>query len=71
MVIKTVKKERESVQSLVRRFSRSIRRSGTILRLRRSQFYARNISNQMKKRAALRREELKKEYEEKKKLGLL
>jgi len=71
MVIKTVKKERESVQSLVRRFSRSIRRSGTILRLRRSQFHARNKSNQMKKIAALRREELKKEYEEKKKLGLL
>ncbi|MFH1643448.1 MAG: hypothetical protein ABH967_02340 [Patescibacteria group bacterium] len=71
MTIKTVKKERESVQSLIRRFSRSMRRSGTLLRLRRNQFHSRNKSNEMKKKAALRREELKNEYEKKKKLGLL
>jgi len=71
MVIEIQKKEKETSQSLVRRFSRRLRRSGILLRMRRSQFYKRSKSNQLKKRAALRKEELKKDYEKKKKLGKL
>ena len=69
MVIEIKKKERETSQSLVRRFSSRLRKSGILLRMRRAQFFKRPKSNQLKKRAALRREELKKEYEKKKKLG--
>ncbi len=65
------KKEKETSQSLVRRFSGRLRKSGILLRMRRSQFHKRSKSKQLKKRAALRREELKKEYEKKKKLGKL
>jgi len=71
MAIEVSKKERETSQSLLRRFSRSVRQSGLLLRARRSQFFKRSKSNQLKKRSALRKEELKKTYEEKKKLGKL
>ncbi len=71
MAIEIKKKERETSQSLVRRFSGRFRKSGILLRMRRSQFRKRPKSKQLKKRAALRREELKKEYEKKKKLGKL
>jgi len=69
MVIEVSKKEKETSQSLLRRFSRSVRRSGLLLRVRRNQFHKRSKSQQLKKRSALRKKELKKEYEEKKKLG--
>jgi len=69
MVIEIQKKEKETSQSLIRRFSRRMRRSGLLLRIRRSRFFKRSRSHQMKKRAALRKQELRKEYEKKKKLG--
>ncbi|HUW71702.1 MAG TPA: hypothetical protein VMV66_00690 [Candidatus Humimicrobiaceae bacterium] len=69
MGIEVKKQERESSQNLIRRFTRSIQRSGILLRARKTQFKKREKSEQMKKRAALRREEKKKEYEELKKLG--
>ena len=69
MVIEVKKKERETTQSLLRRFSKSVRQSGLLLRVRRGQFHARGKSQELKKRAALRRRELKEAYEEKKKLG--
>ena len=71
MAIEIQKKEKETSQSLIRRFSIRLRKSGILLRMRRSQFRKRSKSNQLKKRAALRKEELKKEYEKKKKLGKL
>ena len=65
-----IKKEgRETSQSLVRRFSRRMKQSGTLLRARRSRFWEKDKSPQMKKRSALRREQLKKEYEKLEKLG--
>jgi hypothetical protein len=69
MTLEVKKKEKETSLSLVRRFSRRIRRSGILLRARRARFHKRSRSNEMKKRAALRREELRKEYEQKQKLG--
>ena len=69
MVLEVKKQERETSQSLVRRFSRRVQQSGLLLRARKSRFKKRRKSEQMKKRAALRREQLKKEYERLKKLG--
>lgn len=69
MSIKVQKKERETTQSLLRRFTKSVRQSGLLLRTRRNRFFQRHKSDDLKKKTALKREELKKLYEEKKKLG--
>jgi len=65
-----IKKEgRETSQNLVRRFSRRIKQSGILLRARKSRFWEKDKSPEMKKKSALRREQLKKEYEKLEKLG--
>lgn len=69
MALEIKKKERETPQSLVRRFSRALQQSGILMRVRERMFKGREKSKDMKRRAALRREELKKEYEKLKKLG--
>ena len=69
MSIEVKKQERESSQNLIRRFTKSIKRSGILLRARKTRFKKREKSEQMKKRAALRREEKRKEYEKLEKLG--
>ena len=69
MALEVKKKERETSQSLIRRFSRGVQQSGILLRERSARFTKREKSEQMKKRAALRREEKKREYEKLKKLG--
>jgi ribosomal protein S21 len=71
MGIEVKKSERETTQSLIRRFTKRVQQSGILLRARESRFHQRPKSRQMKKRAALRREKLKKEYEKLKKLGKL
>ena len=71
MVLEIKKQERETSQSLVRRFGKRIQQSGILLRARRSRFRKRPKSHQAKKKAALRREELKEEYKKLKKLGKL
>ena len=69
MPLETKRRDRETSQSLMRRFSRSLKRSGILIRARKIRFRQRKKSKQMKKRAALRREEMKKEYERKKRMG--
>ena len=71
MGIEIKKQERETNQALIYRFSRSVKKSGILLRARKTRFRQRQKSRQMKRRAALRREELKKEYEKLRKLGKL
>lgn len=71
MALKIHRRGKESPHSLVRRFTRSIRESGILVRKRKIRFKKRRKSEESKKRAALRREELKKEYERLKKLGKL
>jgi len=70
MHLKISKKEKESPQSLIRRFTRSVRKSGILIQARTSMFRQKPKSREMKKRAALRREMLKREYEKKQKLGI-
>jgi len=69
MALEIKKEGRETSQSLVRRFSRRMKQSGILLRARRSRFWEKDKSPQMKKRSALRREQLKNEYEKLEKLG--
>lgn len=63
------KEERESSQSLVRRFSRKMKQSGILLRARKIRFRGKEKSHQMKKRSALRKEQLRQEYEKMEKMG--
>lgn len=69
MGIEIKRQPTESSQALVRRFAKRIQQSGILLRVRRHRFHARPKSKQGRRRAALRREQLKKEYEKLKKLG--
>ena len=69
MPLEVKKQNRETSQNLIRRFTRGIQQSGILLRARSARFKKREKSEQMKKRAALRREEKKREYEKLKKLG--
>ena len=71
MALKVDKNKNEDPQNLVKRFSRRMRNSGILHQARNNQTFEREKSEQMKKRAALRRKELKEEYERKKKMGEL
>jgi len=70
MVVEAKKQERENSQGLIRRFSKKVQQSGVLLRARAIRFYKRSKSSEMKKRAALRKEKLRIEYEKLRKLGL-
>ncbi len=69
MALEVKRKERENPQSLVRRFTKRVQQSGILLRARKIRFKGREKSKDQKKKTALRREEMKKEYEELEKLG--
>jgi len=69
MPVEVKKGERENSQNLIRRFTKKIQRSGILIRKRASLFHKRPKSRQMQKRTAIRREDLKLEYEKLKKLG--
>ena len=71
MALKAYRKERENSQNLIRRFSRMVRQSGLLLEIRRRKSHKRPKSPQAKKRTALRKEKLKKEYKKLEKLGKL
>ncbi|MCH7828855.1 hypothetical protein IH982_03300 [Patescibacteria group bacterium] len=63
------RQERETNQALIRRFSRRLKNSGILINAKKSQFRKRVKSAQMRKRAVLRKLEIRKEYEKKRKLG--
>jgi len=69
MPIEIKKKTKESSQSLIRRFTQRVQRSGLLIRARKNRFRIKQKSKQMKKRTALRREELKAQYQKLKRLG--
>ncbi len=69
MALEVTKQERETPQSLIRRFSRRVQQSGILFRARKIRFRQKKKSEQMEKRAALRREERKRGLEKLKKLG--
>ena len=69
MALEVRKRDRETAQSLLHRFTKNVQQSGILLRARKMRFKERPKSRQMKKRSALRREEVRKEYAKLKKLG--
>ncbi|MFH1451225.1 MAG: hypothetical protein ABIF89_01275 [bacterium] len=69
MALEVKKQERETSQSLVRRFSKVVQQSGVLIHARQTRFRKKDKSRQMAKRAAVRRETKKKEYEKMAKLG--
>ena len=71
MPLEIKKEERESSQSLIFRFTKAIKQSGILLRARKIRFKRKEKSRDMKKKEALRRGEMKKEYERLKKMGKL
>lgn len=69
MPLEIKKQSRETPQGLIRRFTRSVKKSGILVRARKGQYRQRQKSRQLKKRSALRREVLRKRYEQLKKIG--
>ncbi len=71
MPLKVEKQGRENTQSLIRRFTRAIKKSGILKEARKNRFRQRPLSDRAKKEAALRKEEIKRNYEKMDKLGLI
>jgi hypothetical protein len=71
MALEVRKQDRETTQSLMRRFSTGMKKSGILVRARKLRFRTRVKSPDMQKKAALRKEELKIEYKQKEKMGKL
>jgi len=71
MALEIKKHSNEPSPSLVRRFTQRLRQSGILREVLKKQFKKRKKSWQLKKRAALRRLELKGKYEKMKKMGKL
>lgn len=71
MPVEVKKQERETSQALIRRFTKKVQKSGVLIWARKTRFQTRPKSRQMKKRAALRREKVRVEYDKLKKLGEL
>lgn len=68
-MLEVIKKDRETSQNLVHRFTKVVRQSGILLEIRSKQFHKRPKSALAKKRSALRRVELKAEKIKKDKLA--
>lgn len=67
--IEVRKKERESTQSVIRRFSRAIKDSGVLRSVKRRRFHTRPKSNLSRKASALRRVRRAREQKLRDKLG--
>ncbi len=68
MPIEVKKQERENSQNVIRRFSRAVRQSGVLRRARDNRFRKRPKSALAKKKAAIRKDKRKKEYQKRQKM---
>jgi len=69
VVLEVRRQEKENPQGLVRRFTQRVQRSGILNRAKKNRFFKSPKSQERKKRAALRREQLKKEFKIKQKMA--
>ena len=69
MTLEVRKKDKESSQNLVHRFTKVVRQSGILLEVRSKQFRKRSKSILAKKRSALRRVEMRAEKKRQEKLA--
>ena len=70
MSLEIKKQDRETTQSLIRRFTKSIKQSGILREARRRRFFERPLGKQAKKAVALRKIRAREEYAKAEKLGL-
>ena len=70
-MVQVNKRERESVNSLVRRFMRTVQQSGVLIRAKKSKFYEKDLTKRQMRERALHREKKIQEMEKLKKLGIL
>jgi ribosomal protein S21 len=68
-MIEVKKKDRESSDSLIKRFSRRVQQSGVLLSARRGRFYAKPKSRRQIRESAQYRAKVKKEVDKLKKMG--
>lgn len=68
-MIEVKKKDRETAESLIRRFSRRVQQSGILIRARRTRFRAEEKSKREKRQEALYKIKIRKEIDKLKKLG--
>lgn len=69
MTFEIIKHERETNQSLIRRFTKRLRESGILVGAKKSVFHKREKSKQVQRRVTLRKLQKRKEYERAYKLG--
>jgi ribosomal protein S21 len=68
-MIEVKKKDKETSESLIRRFSRRVQQSGVLMRARKSRFRADEKSKREKRLEALYKNKLRKEIGKLKKMG--
>lgn len=68
-MIEVRKKEKETAESLIRRFSRRIQQSGVLVRARKTRFRLDEKSKREKRQEALYKVKIRKEIDKLKKLG--
>lgn len=69
MSVNVTKKEKETSQNLMHRFTKTVRQSGVLLQLRKNRFFKRAKSDLANKRSALRRVEVQAEKRKAEKLA--
>jgi hypothetical protein len=69
MTFEINKQERETNQSLIRRFTKRLRESGILVGAKKSVFHHREKSKQVQRRVTLRKLQKRKDYERAYKLG--
>lgn len=70
-MVQVTRRENESSIALIRRFSRRVQRAGIILEARKSRFRSQKQNKNERRKAAQRREKIKKERKRLYKLGKL
>jgi len=68
-MIQVKKKDRETSESLIRRFSRRVQQSGVLLSVRKGRFYKKDKSRRQVRESAQYRAKVKKEVDKLKKMG--
>lgn len=68
-MIQVKKKDRETSESLIRRFSRRVQQSGVLLSVRKGRFYAKPKSRRQIRESAQYRAKIRKEVDKLKKIG--
>lgn len=69
-MIEVKKKDNESFESMMRRFSRKVQQSGVVYRARKNRYHTRPKSKNLQRRMAVRRVKMNKKREKAKRLGI-